>query len=456
MSATDSSPGQNQRPFGNSPGSLLILPFGPSTPDGHLDQLFGPFLSNAIETAPMPDFAVSGEPYPTLSTLVLEQGALDSLTRLTGSFDRIISNAIDHILEDREYLVRLGFPDVAIVPLTREPRGTRPLLGRFDFLLDTNGTWQLIEYNADTPSGLRETITIEPLVWHYLPKTLGQARPAGAHLGAAVVRATLGRLSPPLVSGRAVRTLGIFTDASHTEDFAQTEAFSKLLREPLSRSGIEVVVGDVDNLHLVHGRLHFQTGPVDAVYRYFPFESLLGLTAWTTLFSAVATGQVRLLNGLRGLLAQNKGVLAWIWSHRDDDEVFGASDQEIIRNHLPATGWVDAIPPPDTRNGVILKQVFGREGEEVRHGSDLDDDSWRQCVEWGSYVSQQRVETVPSRAMVATSPGHRDVRVWPCIGSFAVDGRWAGFYTRIGAEITQHDAKWCATGVTTYGHSKLT
>ncbi|NDB20622.1 MAG: hypothetical protein EB020_07085 [Proteobacteria bacterium] len=182
VSATDSGQGQNQRPLGNSPASLLILPFGPSTPDGHLDQLFGPFLSNAIETAPMPDFAVSGEPYPTLSTLVLEQGALDSLTRLTGSFDRIISNAIDHILDDREYLVRLGFPDVAIVPLTREPRGTRPLLGRFDFLLDTNGTWQLIEYNADTPSGLRETITIEPLVWHYLPKTLGQARPAGAHL----------------------------------------------------------------------------------------------------------------------------------------------------------------------------------------------------------------------------------------------------------------------------------
>lgn len=191
MSATDSSPGQNQRPLGNSPGSLLILPFGPSTPDGHLDQLFGPFLSNAIETAPMPDFAVSGEPYPTLSTLVLEQGALDSLTRLTGSFDRIISNAIDHILEDREYLVRLGFPDVAIVPLTREPREPGAPR-RFDFLLDTNGTWQLIEYNADTPSGLRETITIEPLVWHYLPKTLGQARPAGAHLGAAVVRATLG------------------------------------------------------------------------------------------------------------------------------------------------------------------------------------------------------------------------------------------------------------------------
>ncbi|NDE77460.1 MAG: hypothetical protein EB039_15600, partial [Proteobacteria bacterium] len=43
VSATDSGQGQNQRPLGNSPASLLILPFGPSTPDGHLDQLFGPF-----------------------------------------------------------------------------------------------------------------------------------------------------------------------------------------------------------------------------------------------------------------------------------------------------------------------------------------------------------------------------------------------------------------------------
>ncbi len=448
VSASDADEGLNQRPRGNAPASLLILPYGPSTPDGHLDQLFGAFLSAAIETAPMPDFGLSGEPYPTLSTLVLEHGAHDSLTRLTGSFDRIISSAIDHILEDREYLVRLGFPDVAIDPLTREPRGTRPLLGRFDFLFDTNGTWQLIEYNADTPSGLRETITVEPLVWHSLPKTLGQARPAGTHLGQALSRATLDRLSLPLPTNREVRTLGIFTDASHTEDFAQTEAFAKLLREPLLGAGIEVVVGDVDNLRLVHGRLHLQTGPVDAVYRYFPFESLLGQPAWTMLFSAVAAGQVRLLNGLRGLLAQNKGVLAWIWSHREDDAVFDASDQQIIRTHLPATGWVDAMPPPDARNEVILKQVFGREGEEVRHGSDLDDDAWRQCVEWGSYVSQRRVVTVPSPATVATSRGHREVHVWPCVGSFAVDGRWEGYYTRIGGEITRHDAQWCATGVT--------
>ncbi len=448
LSATNADEGLNRRPLGNAPASLRILPGGPSTPDGHLDHLYGSFLSGAIETAPMPDFGVGGEPYPTLATLVLDQDAHDALTRLTNSFDRIIANAIDHILEDRDYLVRLGFPAVAIDPLTREPRGTRPLLGRFDFLFDVHGTWQLIEYNADTPSGLRETITIEPLVWHHVPRTLRQARPAGTHLGRALSRATLGRLSQPLTTNRKVRTLGIFTDASHTEDFAQTEALAKLLRDPLLDLEIEVVVGDVDNLRLVKGRLHFQTGPVDAVYRYFPFETLLGHPAWTMLFTAVATGQVRLLNGLRGLLAQNKGVLAWIWSHRDDDSVFDTSDRATIRSHLPATQWVDAIPPPDARNGFILKQVFGREGEEVRHGSELDDDAWRQCVGWGSYVSQRHVLTVPSRATVATSRGHRDVEVWPCIGSFAVDGRWGGYYTRIGGEITRHDAQWCATGVT--------
>ncbi|MSQ43774.1 MAG: hypothetical protein EXR45_06150 [Chloroflexi bacterium] len=447
MSASNAARGPNHGRPGNTPVSLRILPGDASTPDGHLDQLFGPFLSDAIETAPMPDFGVSGEPYPTLATLVLDPDAHQLLTRLTGSFDRIIAIAIDHILEDRDYLVRLGFPDVAIEPLRREPTGTRPLLGRFDFLMDETGVWQLIEYNADTPSGLRETITVEPLVWRHLPRTLRRARPAGTPLGASLAQATLGRLSRPLVANREIRTLGIFTDASHTEDFAQTEALAKLIREPLSGAGIEVVVGDVDNLHLVQGRLHFQTGPVDAVYRYFPFETLLGHPAWTMLFTAVATGQVRLLNGLRGLLAQNKGVLAWIWSHQDDDAVFDPGDRATIRRHLPATGWVDAIPPRDMRDGLILKQVFGREGEEVRNGSDLDDDAWRRCVAWGSYVSQRRVPTVPSRAIVATSRGHREVEVWPCVGSFAVEGHWAGYYTRIGAEITQHDAQWCATGV---------
>ena len=456
MSATDADEGLDRRPAGNTRASARMFPDDASTPDGHLDQLFGAFLSDAIETAPMPDFVISGEPYPTLGALVIDHGSHSELSRLTEAFDRIISNAIDHILADRAYLVRLGFPDVAIDPLTREPRGTRPLIGRFDFLMDQCGRWQLIEYNADTPSGLRETITIEPLVWRYLPLTLRQALPGGTNLSTALTRATRDRLSHPLIKGRPVRTLGLFTDASHTEDFSQTEALAKLICEPLSEVGIEVVVADVDNLHLVRGRLHFQTGPVDAVYRYFPFETLLAHPAWKMLFTAVANGQVRLLNGLRGLLAQNKGVLAWIWSHRDDVSVFDVSDCAIIRDHLPATRWVDAIAPRDTRDQFILKQVFGREGEEVRRGSEVDDDAWRQCVAWGSYVSQQRVQTFPLPAMIATSRGHRDIGVWPCIGSFAVDGHWAGYYTRIGAEITRHDAKWCATGVSTALPRKMT
>ena len=43
----------------------------------------------------------------------------------------------------------------------------------------------------------------------------------------------------------------------------------------------------------------------------------------------------------------------------------------------------------------MLKQAFGREGEEVYFGDRLSDADWARCREWGSYVCQRRVDVPP-------------------------------------------------------------
>ncbi len=56
----------------------------------------------------------------------------------------------------------MGFPWVAAELLAAE-RPRMPLIGRFDFVQDSTGQWWLLEFNADTPSGIREGIVVRPL-----------------------------------------------------------------------------------------------------------------------------------------------------------------------------------------------------------------------------------------------------------------------------------------------------
>jgi glutathionylspermidine synthase len=252
--------------------------------------------------------------------------------------------------------------------------------------------------------------------------------------------------------------LGIVTDAGYAEDLAQAVFLQRLLSDRLAlprHSGTavpvswEIVVGDVDNLHLQRGRLYLLDRPLDALYRYYPFETLLGQQAFADLFAAVTAGRLHLLNGLRGLLAQNKGVLAWLWSHRDDRSLFTAAERRAIREHLPAVSWIDEFPPPSEtdRSEVVLKQVFGREGEEVYFGDLISLDDWRRCCAMGSYVVQRRVRAAPLAAVIRTSEGPAVHSLWPAVGSFTAAGRWAGYYTRLGDPITTARAKYVATFV---------
>jgi hypothetical protein len=77
----------------------------------------------------------------------------------------------------------------------------------------------------------------------------------------------------------------------------------------------------------------------------------------------------------------------------------------------------------------------------------LSIDDWRRCAGWGSYVMQQRIDVRPLDAVVHTWRGPVVSAAWPTVGSFVAGGRWAGYYTRLGAPITSASAKFVGTFV---------
>jgi glutathionylspermidine synthase len=403
---------------------------------------------DAVREVPLPDLWLYGEPYPTLNAVILEPEEHASLVALTERFATIMHKAVRALQRDAGALQRLGFPWVALELLSREAPDEPFVLGRFDLALDAGGAWQVLEYNADTPSGTRETVALEGLVRRHLhgegqegleglEGLEGTARILGGALRRAFARALEG-----LPEGA---TLGIVTDAGYAEDLSQAVFLHRHLAPALARRGLRALYADVDNLSLSRGRLHLLGRPLDALYRYYPFETLLGQQAFVDLFAAVGSGALRLLNGWRGLLAQNKGLLAWLWAHRADAALFSAPERRAIAAHLPPVWWIDEVPPGERRESLVLKQAFGREGEEVYFGDRLSDADWARCLEWGSYVCQRRVDVPPLLAAVSTSGGAETQTLWPAVGSFTARGRWAGYYTRLGAPITDARARYVPT-----------
>jgi glutathionylspermidine synthase len=158
----------------------------------------------------------------------------------------------------------------------------------------------------------------------------------------------------------------------------------------------------------------------------------------------VLDGRVRLLNGLYGLLLQNKGLLAWIWEHRVDP-VFSAEEQAIIARYLPPTWLIERVPPNEERANLVVKQVFGREGAEVFFGEDLGEREWETLAQRRTYVVQRRVDLQTFPCVVPTAVGFEMFDGRATVGAYAVAGRWAGFYTRVGGKIITSRAKWFAT-----------
>jgi glutathionylspermidine synthase len=388
----------------------------------------------------MADYLVEGEPYLAHNAVVLDPADDALLGTLTEAFTSALVRAGRIIARDVPLLVEMGFPWVAAELLAAEP-AVAPIVGRFDFVQDTAGHWWLLEYNADTPSGIRETVVVDELAHASLGEAHGLRRPSAA-FGAALRDAFVDACAD-LPAGS---TLGLVTNAGEMEDLAQLAFIGRLAARKLERRGLGVVLADLDNVSSPRGRLALCGQPVAALYRGAPIEAMLGTPAFPAIFEPVATNRLRLLNGLFGLLLQHKGLLAWAWMHRADP-MFSDRERWAIESHLPPTHAIDDVPSAE-RAAFVAKQVFGREGEEVFFGDETASSAWEVLQRRRTYVAQQRVDVQGLTTVVPTALGPVAAPGFATVGCFNVRHRAVGYYTRFGGRVTTSHAKWLATFIT--------
>ena len=397
------------------------------------------FVRRAQVEALLADHLVQGEPYLALNAVLLGSEDAELLRRLSVLFSRAFCRAAQALAENVPRLGELGFPWVAAELLTLEPPRV-PLIGRFDFVPDQQGHWWLLEFNADTPSGVREAIVVDRLVFQLSPAD--RLRRSSDQLARSLVAAFEAALEQAAVGpGEA---LGLVTTASELEDLAQMAFTRHLLHAPLAARGVGVILGDIANLRGTRQGLTLCGRPIQALYRYVPFESMLGTQPFVAIYDALAAGQVSLLNGLFGLLLQHKGVLAWLWEHRDDPAL-PADERAAICEHLAPSWPIDQVPSGTGQQQLVAKQVFGREGEEVFFGEDLSSEAWQTLRRRRTYLAQQRISIASFEAAIPTSAGTVRQAGHATVGAYVVDGAPAGFYTRFGGKVITSRAKWMAT-----------
>lgn len=383
------------------------------------------------------DTWAGGRRYLSLLAVALTAAEVVQLQDVTRRFSRLLNLAVTGILADAEWWSSLAWPWAAIELARQEPShpdNAATLLGRFDCLLDQDGVWNVIEFNADTPSGGREAVGLEPAVARLYPR-LRRLQP---RLQRQLTDTLIGRIRQYPTS---VKLVGVVSTHRWLEDIAQAVWLADLL----CQAGQPSIVGDINDLSVRGEKVMLRGQHVGALYRFYPVERLYRHPIFAELCEASIDGRLLLLNGLRGFLAQSKACLAWLHANRS---ALSPSDQVVIERHLPRTLMARDPAAADLVGDGVVKHVNGREGDSVVFGASLDSAAWEARLLEAGYVVQRVVRSQVVEDIEVDDVRH-EIRPIPgrhaCVGAFSVGGEFAGCYTRIDGPITSSRATYAAT-----------
>lgn len=129
-----------------------------------------PDWQQTVQSQGLSFYETAGKPYWNESACYLFTAAeIDALEAATYALNEMCLAAVERVLHDRGLLARFQIPP-AFHPLVRESweRDEHTIYGRFDLALTTDGAIKMLEYNADTPTGLIEAAVVQ---WHWLQDT---------------------------------------------------------------------------------------------------------------------------------------------------------------------------------------------------------------------------------------------------------------------------------------------
>ena len=183
---------------------------------------------------------------------------------------------------------------------------------------------------------------------------------------------------------------------------------------------------------------------VDGAFRFYPGEWLVLLpnaNAWLR-----ALPRLRLMNPPVRLLAQSKRSFGvWQTSHPLEPQ-----DRHLCERYLPRTDLFDPGQVEryrSEREQWVLKRAFGRMGDSVLIGALATPAEWDAALAFAGAHAQEFAMQERFRVRPLQFQGGP---MYPTIGAYAVNGKFAGYYSRVAAQpFITHEAYYVATVVET-------
>ncbi|HUP47143.1 MAG TPA: glutathionylspermidine synthase family protein [Thermoanaerobaculia bacterium] len=356
-------------------------------------------------------------------TMVLSRSMHEEIVRIVEGLHRALERFERRVEGDSDALRRLGIPPALDTLMAAGERETLQI-ARYDLFLTDEGRWMVSEFNEDAPGGFNECTG--------LPNLLGNPGRDLTWEGD-LRRHVLDALRP-------YKTVALLYATAYAEDLQHM----LILERWLQAEDHQTILGSPEHLRAGFRRPRILGTAIDAAFRFFPGEWMPRLPNIKTWLKVAR--DLPVMNPLRRLVRQSKTMFA-LWQ---EERFLDPQDRHLVEEHCPWTESFDAGNVPRLiaeRERWVLKGAFGRMGDTVVIGALVTEKEWSEALARASvaprdFCVQERFHVRP--LLFEQGP------LYPTIGAYVVNGRFAGYYSRAAARpLITHEAFHVATAVAT-------
>lgn len=346
--------------------------------------------------------------------LVLTKQEARSLARLTELLDQETRDAELFLNTHLSLAKKLRLPKKLLSELKRmknyDPK-RHIRLTRYDFHPTKEGEWAISEVNSDVPGGFAEASLLPKLALQYLKSNKVESIDFGSHLVKAL--------------SKKIKKKGTVFFV-HCTSYSDDRQVMQYLGDQMEQRGYHALYGAIDHLRFQNQEaisiLDGHQGKVDGIVRFTPLEWVKDIKpkTWSGYFDTTTPS----CNHPIAIFAQTKRF-PFVW---DKLESYGLSFS-TWRKLLPNTIEVTKKVPP----GYLYKPAWGRVGEKISIQEACEEGEYQKILKEvkrhpKSYILQKQFSS-----QLLESPEGEWFHV--CIGSYAVDGKHAGFYARMSRKL---------------------
>ena len=346
--------------------------------------------------------------------LVLTKQEARSLAHLTELLDQETRDAELFLNTHLSLAKKLRLPKKLLPELKRmknyDPK-RHIRLTRYDFHPTKEGEWAISEVNSDVPGGFAEASLLPKLALQYLNSNKVESIDFGSHLVKAL--------------SKKIKKKGTVFFV-HCTSYSDDRQVMQYLGDQMEQHGYHALYGAIDHLRFQNQEaisiLDGHQGKVDGIVRFTPLEWVKDIKpkTWSGYFDTTTPS----CNHPIAIFAQTKRF-PFVW---DQLESYGLSFS-TWRKLLPDTIEVTKKVPP----GYLYKPAWGRVGEKISIQEACEEGEYQKILKEVKRHPKRYILQKQFSSQLLESPEGEWFHV--CIGSYAVDGKHAGFYARMSRKL---------------------